>query len=208
MEKPKRTVDPEGKKEAILVAATAAFARLGIEAASTADIAKTAGCGIGTVFRIFPTKENLINAVFQRACELHAHYHDKSKFDADDNTSPREQFHRLFHTGVDMVEYHANEYLVFEQINRAECLTELSNHMAAQLRRRIIRWLDRLRQNKAIINVSSDIVFAITIGSFVRLVHETRRVKSIKPSEEFLASLEEVCWRGIVQDPAPNTDET
>jgi AcrR family transcriptional regulator len=47
----------------ILDAAEAVFAAQGLSA-STEDVARRAGVGIGTVFRHFPTKEALIEAVF------------------------------------------------------------------------------------------------------------------------------------------------
>jgi AcrR family transcriptional regulator len=55
--------DAERNRERILGAARSAFAAEGIEA-SMASVARTAGVGIATLFRRFPTREDLINAVF------------------------------------------------------------------------------------------------------------------------------------------------
>lgn len=53
----------EDKKQALLEAATAAFAQSGI-AASTALIARNAGVAEGTLFRYFATKDDLLNALY------------------------------------------------------------------------------------------------------------------------------------------------
>ena len=53
----------EEKKQALLTAATHAIAQLGISA-STAIIAKKAEVAEGTLFRYFPTKDALFNALY------------------------------------------------------------------------------------------------------------------------------------------------
>ncbi|MFD0733380.1 TetR/AcrR family transcriptional regulator [Planotetraspora mira] len=55
--------DAQRNRAKILDAAEAVFAAQGLSA-STEDVAKEAGVGIGTVFRHFPAKESLIEAVF------------------------------------------------------------------------------------------------------------------------------------------------
>ncbi|HVX31118.1 MAG TPA: TetR/AcrR family transcriptional regulator [Nitrolancea sp.] len=54
--------DARRNRERILVAAAEVFAKNGVNA-STAEVAEAAGVGIGTVFRHFPTKESLLEAV-------------------------------------------------------------------------------------------------------------------------------------------------
>ena len=53
----------EDKKQALLAAATAAFAQSGI-AASTSAIARSAGVAEGTLFRYFATKDDLLNELY------------------------------------------------------------------------------------------------------------------------------------------------
>jgi AcrR family transcriptional regulator len=62
--------DAERNRERILAAATDAFARGGL-AVTMDEIARRAGVGVGTVYRRFPDKELLIEALFeQRIDEL------------------------------------------------------------------------------------------------------------------------------------------
>jgi AcrR family transcriptional regulator len=61
-----RTADP-GRREAILDAAHAVFARKGYAAAGIADLAGELGIGHGTVYRYFDNKRDVAAAVLDRA---------------------------------------------------------------------------------------------------------------------------------------------
>jgi AcrR family transcriptional regulator len=68
--------DARANRDRILSAAEQVFADAGA-AASTEAVARRAGVGIGTVFRHFPTKQELIEATVVRHFEqLTAHAHD------------------------------------------------------------------------------------------------------------------------------------
>jgi AcrR family transcriptional regulator len=61
--------DAQVNRERILAAAEEVFATSGAEG-STEDVARRAGVGVGTVFRHFPTKQQLIAATVVRHFEL------------------------------------------------------------------------------------------------------------------------------------------
>jgi AcrR family transcriptional regulator len=56
--------DARRNRARLLDAAEAVFAAKGISA-STEEVARSAGVGVGTLFRHFPTKENLLEAVYR-----------------------------------------------------------------------------------------------------------------------------------------------
>ncbi|MFJ9711091.1 TetR/AcrR family transcriptional regulator [Streptomyces sp. NPDC101234] len=68
--------DAQRNEDRLLEVAAAAFAREGA-GASVKDIARAAGVGVGTLYRRFPSKELLIEAVYrqevQRLCEVAPH---------------------------------------------------------------------------------------------------------------------------------------
>src|ERR1700675_1733219 len=64
----KQRSDAQQNRERILVAAKEAFARSGANA-SLDDIAKQAGVGPGTLYRHFPTREVLLQAVYRSELE-------------------------------------------------------------------------------------------------------------------------------------------
>jgi AcrR family transcriptional regulator len=63
-EAPRRRADARRNEEALLDAAAAAFVAAGVEA-PVRDIAARAGVGVGTVYRHFPTRADLVVAVYR-----------------------------------------------------------------------------------------------------------------------------------------------
>ncbi|MEU6251363.1 TetR/AcrR family transcriptional regulator [Streptomyces sp. NPDC047043] len=63
--------DAERNRERIIAAARTVFARDGLSA-SMASVAREAGVGIATIFRRFPTKEELVAAVFSDRMDAYA----------------------------------------------------------------------------------------------------------------------------------------
>ncbi|RWZ46172.1 TetR/AcrR family transcriptional regulator [Labedella phragmitis] len=68
--RPKRA-DAVRNTEAVLAAAKAAFAELGVDAPMR-DIAARAGVGVGTIYRNYPQRSDLIIAVFRRELDATA----------------------------------------------------------------------------------------------------------------------------------------
>src|SRR6266516_3407373 len=62
VKRPQRA-DARRNFDALLTAARDAFAAKGVEA-SLEDIARSAGVGIGTLYRNFPTRQDLVKAVY------------------------------------------------------------------------------------------------------------------------------------------------
>ena len=195
----KRTVNPEGKSRAIMDAAAKHFSLLGFAGANTGDITKEAGCGAGTLFRLFNSKEALLNAVFQRAGERHAHFQDASFFDTDPNLTPREQFHRLFQAGTNMFETFPDDYMLFEMTVSASFLDEKSRQTLRTLRHRVVRWVQKLQEKGVLADVPSEVIFGIVLGAVYRIFRDSR-AGVLTLSSSLLQSVEETCWRGIAKE--------
>ncbi|RZS32288.1 TetR family transcriptional regulator [Herbihabitans rhizosphaerae] len=70
-----RTVNPEqhaARRAAILRAAADEFAEAGVDGTSTSAICKRAGIGSGTLFHYFPTKRDIVHALFAAGFERNA----------------------------------------------------------------------------------------------------------------------------------------
>ena len=65
---PRKRADAERNKQTLLEAAAAAFVANGVDA-PVRDIAARAGVGVGTIYRHFPTRADLIVAVYQHQVE-------------------------------------------------------------------------------------------------------------------------------------------
>ncbi|MFD4369965.1 TetR/AcrR family transcriptional regulator [Rhodococcus sp. NPDC058521] len=65
---PRKRADARRNEQTLLEAAAAAFVTSGVEA-PVRDIAETAGVGVGTIYRHFPTRADLIVAVYRHQVE-------------------------------------------------------------------------------------------------------------------------------------------
>ncbi|NUO60480.1 MAG: TetR/AcrR family transcriptional regulator [Hamadaea sp.] len=93
---PPLRADARRNREKLLVAAEQVFAEQGVTA-STEDVARAAGVGVGTVFRHFPTKEQLIEAVYHARLARLADLADQLAASAD----PGAAFAEFFTTTVE-----------------------------------------------------------------------------------------------------------
>jgi AcrR family transcriptional regulator len=74
--------DAERNRERVLSAARKVFAEQGLEA-STNEIARRAGVGVATLFRRFPTRDDLVGAVFADKMSAYAAAIDDALADSD-----------------------------------------------------------------------------------------------------------------------------
>ena len=87
--------DAKDNRDKILAAANEVFGTGG-ETASTEEVARIAGVGIGTVFRHFPTKQDLLHAVLVSRFEaLHSHAQELTS-----SADPGEAFRTFFTEAV------------------------------------------------------------------------------------------------------------
>jgi len=90
--------DARRNRERVLEAAEQIFATVGLQA-HTDDIAREAGVGVGTVYRHFPTKHQLVEAVIARRTESLLTAARAAIRDPD----PGEAFRRIFARGADLL---------------------------------------------------------------------------------------------------------
>src|ERR1700723_2865796 len=95
----KPRADPARNRERVLEAAKAVFSAGGAEASLEA-VARAAGVGIGTLYRHFPTREALYEAVYRREVEQLADLAERLKAD---NVSPTEALRRWLRSNVEFV---------------------------------------------------------------------------------------------------------
>jgi AcrR family transcriptional regulator len=90
--------DAVRNRERVLAAAKAVFSKGGADASLEA-VAKRAGVGIGTLYRHFPTREALFEAVYRREVRQLSELAEQLK----DETSPVEALRRWLHSDIELV---------------------------------------------------------------------------------------------------------
>ncbi|MFZ1886787.1 MAG: TetR/AcrR family transcriptional regulator [Candidatus Binataceae bacterium] len=90
--------DAARNRERVLAAAKAVFSKGGADASLEA-VAKRAQVGIGTLYRHFPTREALFEAVYRREVRQLSELAEQLK----DETSPVEALRRWLHSDIELV---------------------------------------------------------------------------------------------------------
>ena len=90
--------DAVRNRERVLAAAKAVFSKGGADASLEA-VAKRAGVGIGTLYRHFPTREALFEAVYRHEVQQLSELAEQLK----DETSPVEALRRWLHSDIELV---------------------------------------------------------------------------------------------------------
>ena len=84
----------------LVEAACAAFAEKGYASTRVAEIAERAGCGKGTVYEYFSSKEELLFAVFE---SINADISSRMNDALATGGSPEEQLHNLLRLGAEVI---------------------------------------------------------------------------------------------------------
>lgn len=195
VKKKRRTIDPDGKRKAVLDAAAAELAAKGYAGANTGDIAKRAGVAAGTVFRIYPTKDALANAVYQRAYERY-----RGLFPATlaPDATPRQQFAAMWKSMADFYSEYPDDFVFYEVHLHDAFLDEGNRKARKDFRMGVIDWIQRMQAAGKVRKMSPDVARALVIGSFARLVREHLN-GNVVVTPALLAEAEEQCWRAIAE---------
>jgi AcrR family transcriptional regulator len=159
--------DSPDKKAAALQATLELISEQGFHAAPMSQIAKRANIGVGTIYRYFAGKEDLINALYiDIKTRMVRHI-----LDADWEIQPvREVFHRLLSGIVRYCLGHPAELSFIEQYENSPLLTAATH---AEISRLIEPW-ERLYQRARAENLLKDLAFEILgsllMGALISLV--------------------------------------
>jgi AcrR family transcriptional regulator len=153
--------DAQRNRARVLAAAEAVFAARGITA-STEEVAREAGVGIGTVFRHFPTKEALMEAVIVSRMQK---FVAQAKALAEDEASdPGEAFFTLLALAVDQSA--AKNAVAAALADAGIDLMVLTSPIMAEMRQALATLLTRAQRAGAVrSDVGVEEVTALLIGA-------------------------------------------
>ncbi|MCP2328841.1 AcrR family transcriptional regulator [Hamadaea flava] len=179
---PPLRADARRNRERLLAAAEQVFAEQGVTA-STEDVARVAGVGVGTVFRHFPTKEQLIEAVYHARLARLAELADRLADSAD----PGAAFAEFFSTTVEGA---ATKNALVEALSRAGVDTA-APEVGGWVRRALGVLLARAQQAGA---VRPDVTVPDLLGL---LVGTSRAVEHLSGDPEARVRVVEVVLDGL-----------
>ncbi len=161
-----RTVDPDAKVAALLTAAAELFAERTYAGTAVPAVAERAGVGLGTVYRYFPSKQTLANAVFQDA---------KAAMTAavvpavDAGVTVAGEFRRWWDGLVGFARENPAAFRFLETQDHEEYLDEASRAVAAELDAAAAAFVRRCQRQGAMRPGPPELIVSMVFGAFVGL---------------------------------------
>ncbi len=161
-------------RDAILAAAEEIVLRHGYQATKMADIAEATGLAVGTLYKYFENKEEVVLAITERHCERFQ-AHVEQPFDSDD---PLRQLRQLVGRASEFVEQNGALFNLYLQWKTSECSSGQRHAYIAQ---------DAARER-----------FALLITELLNRGVQARSIRSDIPTVQLvwalLATLEVLLW--------------
>jgi AcrR family transcriptional regulator len=183
------------KRELILDAALHLFAERTFAGCAVPLVAQAAGVATGTIYRYFPSKEALLNAVYQRwKGELKRRLVDDVP--STSSTSPtavREEFHRWWATLASFVDEHPVAFAFLELHHLEPYLDETSRSVAFDVDATALALAERGRREGVLRDDPAPLVVALVFGAFTGVVRARRSYGDLF-EDDALAHAESAAW--------------
>jgi TetR/AcrR family transcriptional regulator, repressor of fatR-cypB operon len=182
------------KREAILKAMLDLVVERGFDNAPMSVLAKRSGASPGVIYHYFPSKDELIHAVYERVASIK---HEVFLEGVSPDESPREALLRVWLNAYRFYRSHRKEtrfldqYLNSSYCGTAEGATELAHPESA----RIAKWLQPKKKGGILKDLPPEAIHGLTLGLAASLA------KAPKPfSPATLKRIAETVWNAIADE--------
>lgn len=185
-----------GTRAAVLAAALDAFARDTYNGTPMTAVADRAGVAVGTIYRHFPSKEALGNAVFQ---QWKGRLLDYLLADAGPTDTARTTFRRFWRALLAFVRDHPTAFAFLEHQQHQGYLDEDSERLSAHMIAVAVDWIVRGQRAGEVRTDDPTVLIALVYGAFVGLTKAADGGVAISPAQA--ATAEEALWAMLRADP-------
>jgi AcrR family transcriptional regulator len=162
-----RAPETTDKRELILEAALRLFAERTFAGCPVPLVAEEAGVATGTIYRYFPSKEALVNALYQRwKGEMKRRLLD----DRPEAASAREEFHLWWASLCDFVQHYPVAFEFLEMHHHEPYLDDESRALAAEVDLAAIGLAERGQAMGEIRDLPAPLLIALVFGAFTGVV--------------------------------------
>ncbi|MFE9659767.1 TetR family transcriptional regulator [Streptomyces sp. NPDC005955] len=176
----------------LLESALVLFAERTYEGTQMPAVAQHAQVGVGSIYRYYPSKEALGNAVFRHAkggllAELHA-------VTAQRAASPREEFAQVWRGFVRFAGAHPAAFAFLDHQQHDTFLDAESRAVAAEIDAFAADFIERGQRAGAIREGAAPVLVALALGAFGGLLKSIRPLPVTDLPPEALADAESAVW--------------
>lgn len=189
-----------GKRETILAAALEVFCERTFDGAPVPLVAERAGVGAGTIYRYFPTKEALGNAVYQ-ACKREMRHALLDAMPAD--ASPREGFSHLWRALWRFAVSRPVAFRFLETHHHDDYLGEESRAESRALDEAVEAFVARAQEAGAMRRDEPAELVSTAFGAFVGLFRAVSEGR-LRRTRELERRTEDAVWRMLESGGGPH----
>jgi TetR/AcrR family transcriptional repressor of multidrug resistance operon len=187
-----RTKDEE-KFDNIARATYALVERSGLSGLTMAEIAKAAGIATGTLYLYYPSKEELINSLYERAKTATS----QRLGEGIDPAMPyRSRFRQVWVNLVRNRVEHFQEALLQEQYYNSPWFSEESRALSSRLMAHWLAFLEEGKSQEILKSVATPLLGAVIMGS-AREVANLVRNKTVVFDDATINTAFSLCWDGV-----------
>lgn len=186
----------DDKRARLLEAALELFERRGFDGVAVPEIAVRAGVATGTVYRYFPSKEALVNALYQ---QWKGAYNAKVLAPMPRGLTIRDSFTEYWQRITDFARANPRAVRFLDLHHHGEYLDEASRAAGRPFLEVAEAFLIQARAARAIRDISPALVVALVWGAAAGLAKFAEQ-GSIDFNTETAADMEEALWRAIAND--------
>lgn len=186
-------VHAEDKREAILDAALSLFSERTFDGTPVPLIADTAGVAAGTIYRYFPSKEALVNALYRHwKTEKHRIVAEARDF----RGTPREQFGAFWRSLWRFAADNPRAIAFMDTHHHAPYLDDDSLKLNAMLEAESLDWVRQAQRLGAIRDTDPGLLITLLMGAFTGMVR-TAGPSGLRYDERAVKETEDVMWSAI-----------
>jgi TetR/AcrR family transcriptional regulator, repressor of fatR-cypB operon len=190
------------KREQILSAALELFAERTFAGCAVPLVADAAGVATGTIYRYFPSKEALVNALYQRwKSEMKRRLLD----DRVEAASAQQEFHLWWRALCDFVHDHPVAFEFLEMHHHEPYLDETSRALALEVDLAALTLAERGQATGEIRDLPAPVLVALVFGAFTGVVRGIRAYPDLFDSDA-LDQAEVAAW-DLVRAATPDPQE-
>ena len=183
------------KHQLIIDATCDLIAENGLQATPISSVAKEAGCGAGTIYRYFETKEELIEAVYLSLMER---FTSACLENLDRTASVREQLNTIWLNLYNYMREVPRDALLLDQLSVAPAISaELQERGKRDLKTTIDPIFTRGRQEGSIKDIPDDVLGVFVYGGISTLLRTDRNAPCVVPTVVTDDMLLSICWGAI-----------
>jgi AcrR family transcriptional regulator len=190
------------KRERILDAALQLFAERTFAGCAVPLVAEAAGVATGTIYRYFPSKEALVNALYQRwKGDMKRRLVDERSGAA----SARDEFRWWWRALCDFVHEHPVAFAFLEMHHHEAYLDEASRALALEVDLAALALAERGQATGEIRDTPAPVLVALVFGAFTGVVRGLRAYPELFESDA-LDQAETAAWDLVRAIPDPQED--